>query len=257
MTASDVESRFRESKTGWFRSRTYHEHGVIRATVQPHVPLDDADILDFGCGAMPLAAASFALRYPKSRVQGTDIVAVDVAHLRDILDREAGLPLPPNLRLHALPTGALPSSLGQFDLIYAWSVFEHISEREIVNCFATVRDRLRPNGVFFFQIAPLYHSSKGSHLSRYASEPWHHLRHSIHDLRRMVFASNASQASKDREWQQFVELNRLTVDDFFDAAERAGLVRLWQQARFHCNDSGLRKCRDQPARHPAETTSEV
>jgi cyclopropane fatty-acyl-phospholipid synthase-like methyltransferase len=193
------------------------------------VDIANADILDFGCGALPVASASFALRYPQSRVCGTDIVNIDTTLLSRTLVEETGLAIPPNLEIYTTPPNSLPSHLGLFDLVYSWSVFEHIPSNNIEHCFSLIRERLKSSGVFFFQIGGLYFSHNGSHLSNYSNEPWHHLMYSISELQEKVFNSTYPQAKKEREWQQFKELNRLAAASFIAAAERAGLLTLWQK----------------------------
>jgi cyclopropane fatty-acyl-phospholipid synthase-like methyltransferase len=224
----DVEALFRTSEVGWFRARTYHEHGIISRYVRNRIVLPTARILDFGCGGMPLAAASFALRYPDAEVVGTDVELPDHARVSEILQREVGLGPPRNLLLHHLKPSTLPASLGQFELIYAWSVFEHIPASEIRACFALIRERLSPSGVFFFQIGGLYHSQFGSHLGLYLGKSWKHLELSLSEIYERIQASDVPVQRKEREWRQFLELNRLTSRDFLSEAASAGLKLSWK-----------------------------
>lgn len=218
----DVDARFKSSQTKWFRSRTYHEHAIIRRETRAHVNLEDARILDFGCGSLPIASASIALRYPMSEVVATDILPISLDVTAEHMRREAGYELPNNFFATSTEPSSLPESLGQFDLIYAWSVFEHIiPTTEIPVCFSAIRERLKPGGVFFFQIGGLYFSHDGSHL-RSLNEPWVHLLYPLNILHQMVMAGPRVNSSKDAEWQQFFELNRLTCDDFMDMAEASG-----------------------------------
>jgi hypothetical protein len=212
MTASDWSERFRASKTPWFRGRTYHEYSVMRSSLKSLINFDNARILDFGCGERPVAAASIAIRHPQAEVIGYDIVSPDFTGLDKVLMEEVGQERPANLHIGE------PS--GRFDLVYSWSVFEHIAVPELRSCFTRIRDWLADDGVFFFQIAPLYHSPDGSHLNALSqSEPWYHLSHSIEETRIAVFKGR----SAARLWQQFLELNRLTAHDFKDIAVSCGL----------------------------------
>lgn len=214
----------------WFKARACHEYAVVRVAVQEYVTFDQATILDFGCGELPVAAASFALRHPGAHVIGTDVASVDAERFRQSLEREAGLPIPLNLHIHTVDPSTLPDGVENLDLVYSWSVFEHIAASELVTCFRLIKDRLARDGVFFFQISPLYHSPFGSHLKRYfPSEPWHHLRLSTEEVRARVHGDAYPEVSNVRAWQQFIELNRRSADDFMDAASDAGLELAWQR----------------------------
>lgn len=230
MTSQDLETIFKSAKAGWFRARTLHEHGVIARSVRPLLKLDNIRILDFGCGEVPLAAASFALRYPKSQVYGTDIVQPSWQRVNDALRTEASLSSPDNLVLRATPPSTLPPDIGPFDLIYSWSVFEHIPAAAIRDCFSLVRKKLHKDGLFYFQIGGLYFSPDGPHLSQYLKRPWDHLTLSISELHELVLGDTSrSPHSNQSAWRQFVELNRLTSDDFVAAAKEAGLTLVWSE----------------------------
>lgn len=225
----DIDQLFKNSEKAWFRARTLHEYSVVRSHVLPYVNLETARVLDFGCAALPFAAASFALRHTSAVVYGTDVVAIDKAGLQSVLREEVSLELPTNLHLETSAPSTLPDQLRNLDLIYSWSVFEHIRADQLVDCFALLGERLSASGVFFLQIDPLYYSSGGSHLSAYfPNEPWHHLTHDLNELQELVLGSTLPAASNSRHWQQFIELNRLTADDFFDAASDAGLQLVWR-----------------------------
>ncbi len=218
---ADIGDVFRNSKVPKFRSRTHHEHGVIARAVKPFLSLANADILDFGCGSLPLAVASFAARYPAARVVGSDVVPTQTAQLLTLWQTEVGLPLPSNLTLLHNEPSSLPASMGDFDLIYSWSVFEHIPSQDIEACFAAVRERMKPNGVFHFQIGGLFFSHDGGHLS--SKQPWAHLLYSVDEIRRAIEANGRTQGQQGREWRQHIELNRLTAPDFLRCAQRSGL----------------------------------
>ncbi len=232
---------FKASKTPWFRARTYHEYGSMWPMLRTLVNFDQSRILDFGCGALPIASASIALRHPEAEVYGSDVVDADLASLNKVLKHEATAEVPPNLHLIRVPPSCLPETLGSFDLIYSWSVFEHIFVHHLYDCFRVIRDRLKDEGVFFFQIGGIYFSDKGSHLDEFfPNEPWHHLVRSLDELHQGVFASDRALESRERHWRQFIELNRLSIDDFLDIAQSAGL-KLVREER-------LRTDRDPPPR---------
>jgi trans-aconitate methyltransferase len=184
------------------------------------VNLDKAKILDFGCG-QGIAAASFALRHPKAKVMGLDIEPINELMLGALLEKQIGAELPKNLSLVSAGPGELPVE-GTFDLIYAWSVFEHVREDLMIELFRTLKERLAPGGVLFVQINPLYFSPQGSHLYKYFKSPWHHLILSLDQLRDGVLSADFN-ATQSREWRQFMELNRLTGQEIIGRATASGL----------------------------------
>lgn len=202
------------------RGRMVHEHGVIRAAVGGSLALDNARILDFGCGE-GIAANSIALRYPDSQVFGMDIVPVDVGHLsRTFLDR-TGLGVASNFEVWTGGVEALP---GEFDLIYAWSVFEHVNFEDISSTLRTLGAHLSAEGMLFLQINPLFYSPRGAHLYNYIELPWCHLLLSHEELKSRVMSSKiGSETAKLQVWRQYCELNRATMEDILRAADQAGL----------------------------------
>lgn len=105
------------------------------------------------------------------------------------------------------------------DVVISWSAFEHIQ-----NPFLTLSEAariLKPGGVFFVQVYPLYASMWGSHLEEYFADPFHHLYLSSMEL------SNAMKGSDDvrsgEMLEEYQNLNRLSIDDFQFAARQSGL----------------------------------
>lgn len=228
----EIDAIFKSSTPPWFHARTWHEYSTIRPLVAPYVDLDTATVLDFGCGDLPIAAVSVALRHPGATVHGTDIAHIDPVRLQTVLHQHSGLDVPGNVHLQVVLPNSLPEHLRDLDLIYSWSVFEHIPASDVTRNFSVIRERLAPEGLFLFQNGGLYFHTDGSHLKHlFPDEPWHHLVYSLAELQQKVFASPRPEASNRGNWQQFIELNRLTADDFMDAASDAGLKVIWQDRR--------------------------
>jgi SAM-dependent methyltransferase len=228
--AAELEATFAAAPDAGFRGRVLSEYRTVRHWVKDRVDWDHARILDFGCGD-GIAAASVALRHPMSRVEGFDILPVDTAGLARLFDRQTGQTLPPNLDfLSAFAEQTLDKAgdAAGYDLIYSWSVFEHIRQDQIVPACRAIKSALQPGGFFFLQIDPLYFSPRGSHLYRFFKEPWHHLTLSLDELREIT-CDPAHGEVGTREWQQFVELNRLTGRQIIDRAKAAGLHLLREQ----------------------------
>lgn len=212
----------------FFRARARHEYGTIRNWTAKLVDFSSALVLDFGCG-QGIAAAAFALQHPTANVKAFDVVPPEKEKLNDLCLRNVGVGVPDNLDLVQVPGVAQLGGIQKFDLVYSWSVFEHIPAGQIGKCLVQIRDALAPGGVFFMQINPLYFSPFGSHLSRYCNEPWFHLTQNIDEIRSVYVERNPS---SEREWDQFVELNRLTACDFHMEVLGAGFEVLRYEILF-------------------------
>jgi SAM-dependent methyltransferase len=221
MTAEvpSIDVIFERATDKAFKARATFEYQQVRKWAGHRIDFSTARILDFGCG-QGVAAASFALRHPEARVIGVDIEPVLVPQLSNLLKAQIGHTIPSNVSYRTIPL--TPFSNEQFDLIYAWSVFEHIKEDKIVDTFAMLKDHLADNGVLFVCCNPLYFSPHGSHLYKYFKSPWHHLLLTLDELRGGV-VSDVFLSSEAREWQQFLQLNRLTAHDIIVRASAAGL----------------------------------
>jgi 2-polyprenyl-3-methyl-5-hydroxy-6-metoxy-1,4-benzoquinol methylase len=131
-------------------------------------------VLDFGCGE-GITALSLALRYPDATVLGTDIMPDIERCLPTARDQIGLMYLPGNLSLRQVQPDQPIVAEQPFDIIYSWSVIEHVDRRLLADTFRRFHDALRPGGYLFTQIDPLYYSSEGSHLFAWVPERWGHL----------------------------------------------------------------------------------
>jgi 2-polyprenyl-3-methyl-5-hydroxy-6-metoxy-1,4-benzoquinol methylase len=217
---SSLDDAFEHARDEGFRARAIAEYKRVTNWVGAKVDLANARILDFGCG-QGIAAASFAIRMPGATVVGSDMEPVNVEGLDDRLRQQIARPLPRNLEF--VPTAELQDQ-APFDLIYSWSVFEHVPEDQMIEVFRQLKSLLRPGGLIFVLVNPLFFSPRGSHLYRYFKSPWHHLLLPLSELREGVFAKGVTE-TQTREWQQFLGLNRLTARDILGRASASGLKR--------------------------------
>jgi 2-polyprenyl-3-methyl-5-hydroxy-6-metoxy-1,4-benzoquinol methylase len=224
----EIDKRFAAAPDRGFRGRAFHEYWIIQRLVKTHVDLNVARILDFGCG-VGIAATSFALRHPGATVFGTDVLEPDMERVRRECYEQTGLSLPENLSLFWSETGSLPDQVCDMDLIYAWSVFEHVNFTQIADTMRLIRSRLRANGIVLLQSNPLYFSPKGSHLYRYDPTPWTHLLNQSDVLKDKVMRSAHPESRRIREWEEFEALNRATADDIKEAAQQAGFSLLFEE----------------------------
>lgn len=187
---------------------------IISEWVEKHTSLTGAKILDFGCGE-GITALGLALQYDPLRVVGVDIMP-DPERCLPIAKAELGLTsLPANLELHRVKPGHLHNNKDIFDVIYSWSVFEHVDLRVIDDVIELLYKSLKPDGIAFIQIAPLYYSAEGSHLYEYIKEPWGHLINPSNVYYDKLITANKADNDDIRKslWSTFTTLNRITASD--------------------------------------------
>jgi cyclopropane fatty-acyl-phospholipid synthase-like methyltransferase len=194
---------------------------VIADWVADYGGIAGKDVLDFGCGEGTMAMG-IALRQQPRRIVAVDTHA-EIDNCLPFARRELGLEtLPANLELKKIDPDSDLAELGRFDLIYSWSVFEHVNQNLILDRFLKIRRAMKPTGLMFLQTTPLYYSAKGSHLTPWIPEPWAHLlmqRSELYDRLRAKLPS----ASEVSEVQHVFEtLNKTTAPALLRAARAAG-----------------------------------
>ena len=149
--------------------------------------------------------------------------------------------LPENLALRQIEPGEDFRAGEEFDLIYSWSTFEHISQDVIDRVLDQIKSRLAKNGYFFLQIAPLYYSAEGSHLFHRIPEPWGHIR----NQESIYFRKLCESCENDEEvallWACFQTLNKLTASDLAQLVHRHGfqIIREYRTQDEHHPHAGL------------------
>lgn len=108
--------------------------------------IDGKHILDFGCGYGRLSRMMYYYT-PED-----NLFAVDPMKRSMELCSEAGLSK--NFFLSDYVPDNLPVGDHKFDLIFAFSVFTHLSERATLTCLKTMSDYLAPGGVIAITIRP-------------------------------------------------------------------------------------------------------
>jgi 2-polyprenyl-3-methyl-5-hydroxy-6-metoxy-1,4-benzoquinol methylase len=205
----------------YYRSRFENVPAILAEWITPLRPLEGADVLDFGCGE-GVTALGVALSMQPRRVVGVDIMP-DPERCLPLAREQLGLEeLPPNLSLHRVTPGSLHDPDDRFDVAYSWSVFEHVDQTLLAQTLALVRRSLRSGGLFLAQIAPLYFSAHGSHLTHRVKEPWFHLL-----TQETVRNDRLATATPDPEERRALEsmyetLNRITAPELVEAVREAG-----------------------------------
>lgn len=185
-------------------------------------------VLDFGCGSGK-SAAGVALLHDAALVVGVDI-NTESDSCRQFLTDQIGLAAQPGNLVFEEITPGNTTSFSDFDVIFSWSVFEHVNNRLYQPILHQLISKMKPGGLFFVQISPLYFSPEGSHLWSIGYYQWEHLVNQTSDVYDDIMRCEAlSQGEKDALWSMFRTLNRITAEDLISRFENAGLTLLRHQ----------------------------
>lgn len=181
--------------------------------------LTEKVVLDFGCGE-GLQAAGIAKNFNPKLVFGVDInnehASIDGIFRVNSEPVEFEMPL----FQQVAPGQKLP--FGELDLIYSWSVFEHINIEIVDLVISDLRSALAKNGHLLIQIAPLYYSKEGSHLWEIGYRNWEHLTNQLDRIWSDLYSGRISKDLADGLWSMFSSLNKLTSSDLVARVETAG-----------------------------------
>ncbi len=212
-------------------AKMYAVPQVVSEWLAPFGGLADKRVLDFGCG-FGETAAGIALGHGARDVHGVD-VQDKPDQCRSILSRVFGLArLPDNLRFSRITEGG-PEERHAYDVVVSWSVLEHVARLSLPQVLNALHDCLRPGGVAFVQVSPLYFSPEGSHLWPLGYERWEHLTKQTSEVLGDIAACDSVDPDrKARMTQMFTTLNRLTATDLVQRCTAAGFrVRREQRDR--------------------------
>jgi ubiquinone/menaquinone biosynthesis C-methylase UbiE len=207
----------------WFRGHFDEAAGEIASfCADCGLSLADLDIADIGCGD-GIMALGLCERVEPRRLIGFDIVPTNRDELLVKAKAEGAVrsALPAQLEFRRSTATSTPAGDDEFDFVYSWSAFEHISDPIAV--LREIRRILRPNGHFFLQLWPFYLSAKGSHLWDWFDEDYHHLLANDRD----IVAELASSDVHPPDWTsymsgEFEALNRITLEELQRAVLAAG-----------------------------------
>jgi SAM-dependent methyltransferase len=210
------------------RSKFHDLPSYLHMWMAPHGGLAGRRVLDFGCGS-GTSAAGIALLGGAELVVGVDINPESRAcesFLREALGQDG---LPPNLRFEEIRPGET-TSMDDIDIVFSWSVFEHVDERILADVLDALVAKVRPGGYFFVQISPLYFSPEGGHLWAIGYGAWEHLLSQSANVEADIAAApDLSAETKAGLVAMFRTLNRITADDLLERFEAAGLTLLREQ----------------------------
>lgn len=216
-----------------FKNRFDKIYSAVHRHISRIIDFNECSVLDFGCGD-GTAALRFALQHPESCVYGADIDDTFKRLKKNVNSQLRLSQVPTNLHLSQIEPGQqLPVPDGSIDFVFSWSVFEHVNSRIMSEVIADIKRSLKARGFIFVQIDPLFFSRRGAHLYQYLSEPWVHLIEQHDSLRNLLFAeterNDPEYIAKERLWQQYETLNRITSPELIRQFENAGFELIRQE----------------------------
>lgn len=230
----------------WFRAHFFYAADLVAEWLGGALDLRRARLLNFGCGD-GITDLALVLRHGAGAIHGVDIRR-EYAKLPRIAREQLGLArIPAALSFETItPSAPLSGRHHGLDALLSWSTFEHVARDQLLPILRDLHACLRPGGVFFLQIEPLFHSAFGSHLRRYVDQPWHHLLLPQEALWRLVeahqgpldgaevdfgFADFGVEGYKRFVFEEYLALNRLSADELVDLASQAGFRVLREERR--------------------------
>src|ERR1700722_17173481 len=146
LAKSDYLDRAKLSHDKGFVARFYDIPGYLDTWTRVNGGLAGKRILDFGCGR-GLSTSGIALAYRPSFIAGVDINSVHQDCLAK-LSVELGIDtLPDNLSFEKIQPGQVCSH-DKFEVVYAWSVFEHVNRSIFNSVIDAIRAKMELGGVF-------------------------------------------------------------------------------------------------------------
>jgi ubiquinone/menaquinone biosynthesis C-methylase UbiE len=160
-------------------------------------------VLDVGCGRGAVA-------HELAKTYGCHVTGVDIEEYPEWSQQSH-----PRLSLRKLDISqAHDLPLHSFDVIYSWSVMEHVAHP--FQMLKTCAELLAPRGRFFL-VAHLYRSVTGSHRTGSVFFPWPHLLFTDDVFE--AFCVQSGRPARGPAW-----LNKLTYADYFRYFELLGYV---------------------------------
>jgi SAM-dependent methyltransferase len=124
-----------------------YETATEEVMMERLMPLDNARILELGCGAAWLASR-FAERYPASRFIATEVD--EIQHRKNLTQ-----PAPPNLIFRLGGAQAIDEPDGSIDLVWMQKSLHHVPEALMPAAMREIVRVLKPGGLAYF-CEPVY-----------------------------------------------------------------------------------------------------
>lgn len=206
----------------WFRDHFDHAAGEIVAFLAGDgIDLKGKRVADIGSGDGIIDLGVFLKGQPEMLV-GYDVRPTDRVALARTAQAHGMADLPDGARLAFVTSeqAHVPAPPESFDVVFSWSTFEHVYDPPAL--FREIRRIIRPEGVLFLQVWPMFHSFHGGHLWLSVPEPFAHLRHPPHEVEARLDGRPATDPTRTAV-DEFRSLNRATLDDLHRAMLVAGL----------------------------------
>lgn len=186
------------------------------------VSVAGCEVLDIGCGD-GIISLGLLRRAHAARVVGCDLFEVDRPFLAETCIEHGEAPIGEDdpIRFIVSDPVGLPFEDRSFDLATAWSVFEHVADPRPL--LREVHRVLRPNGVLFIQIWPLWTSEHGSHLWTWFEEPFQHLVRSPAEIKAHLSAVIPEEDLAEAMFDLYRSCNHISIDELQMAIVDAGL----------------------------------
>jgi SAM-dependent methyltransferase len=204
-----------------FFQKVYGLPEIISSWLCDRTQLETARILDFGCGHGETALGT-ALRLPRANVFGVDLTTSAEALRARTKELLPQLAFPANLRIEQIEAGDVPTFGAKFDVIYSWSVIEHIDAGFLDEVLRQLSDALVDDGWMFVQIEPLFYSAFGHHVSWGPGFAWAHLTDQSDKFAKRLRKFAPEDHAAAELTSCYDTLNRLTAEELKDRLESAG-----------------------------------
>lgn len=222
-TRGDCSWRTDRFQTEQFRASFVDVPSILAEWLAPFGGFENKRILDFGCGEC-VSGLGIALYHETSHVVGVE-VSTRVNDCLPFASREIALDaLPTNLSLMQMNPDDDNLPGGPYDIIFSWSVFEHIRKADLTRVVEMLRHNLNDSGLLIVQIAPLYFSSEGSHLVPWTQQRWGHLLFPDAETDRLVELRAGNDLLHKKLMETYYELNQLTCEELRTLLTGAGFV---------------------------------
>ena len=230
----------------WFASHFRYAADVVHEALSAVCDPASSTLLDFGCYD-GITGLGLVLRHRWRRVVGVDVDPGFEALPRLAREQIRVERLPRALEFRRIEPSESLRGIGRVDAVMSWSVFEHVERSILDRVVADFHTVLAPGGYCFLQVDPLFFSPQGSHLGRFATAPWAHLRMAEDELESFVMAAAPGTVPPDEiteqfrsmsfdEYKRFIfrhyrELNRVTADELLALFARNGFDLVWEKRR--------------------------
>lgn len=213
----------RPTPEGWFADHyTGAAEQIIDFLAADGFSLEGKRVADIGCGEGTISLG-LSHRADIAQLDGYDLRPGSRTRLAELANMAGARDdVPGCLNFHESGPTAIPAPSDYFDVVFSWSAFEHVADP--VGLLSEVRRILSPNGIFFLQIWPLFHSEHGGHLwLSDASEPFAHLTSSYSTIAARI-AQNEGTYPGFSAADEWASLNRMSLDDLQRSLLAARLV---------------------------------